>query len=500
MKLFYRLPFFMLLSFCLIPAGFPQLTHAEKQFSKEALQDDFMLLKTALEEAHPATYWYTPKDSMDLYFARTYLQISENMTEQEFYRLLMPLLAKVQCGHTYAELSKSFYQNRASSPSYWPLELFIENERVYVLENLSSDSSIIAGDELISVNDISIRTIYEKARSIQSADGDNPHWKDLFIRWYLLDEVASNYFGVSPPYRFVLKNEAGHLRESEVYAFPYSPPGPDKRRYTKKQLKDKIRMENEKKTAEQFSYRFTAADTGMAYIKIKGFSYDDYSIIGYKKMHAELFSRIDSLNPEAIIIDLRGNSGGNLNLAENLMSYLVDKPFKVVDRTELQLESTQYLKLLQAYFEPRPKGRGFDMKIVKQTGPMSYEMKLSKQKYIEPAPKHRFRGKVAVITDGWVFSAASLLVSSLKSQRKIYHVGEETGGAAVGCSGGRISRLILPNTQIRVFFPHFRIYAVTDAKADGSGVKPEYPVIPSFEDKKLKRDVQLQKAFELLMP
>jgi C-terminal processing protease CtpA/Prc len=86
-------------------------------------------------------------------------------------------------------------------------------------------------------------------------------------------------------------------------------------------------MENEKKTAEQFSYRFTAADTGMAYIKIKGFSYDDYSSLGYKKMHAELFSRIDSLNPKGIIIDLRGNSGGNLNLAENLMSYLVDKPF-----------------------------------------------------------------------------------------------------------------------------------------------------------------------------
>jgi hypothetical protein len=105
------------------------------------------------------------------------------------------------------------------------LDLFIENEHVYVLENLSSDSSISPGDELISVNDISIQTIYEKARSIQSADGDNPHWKDLFIRWYLLDEVASNFFGVSPPYRFVLKNKAGELRESEVYAFPYKPSG-----------------------------------------------------------------------------------------------------------------------------------------------------------------------------------------------------------------------------------------------------------------------------------
>src|SRR5947209_18946265 len=40
-----------------------------KKFSPDDLQADYDLFRASLQDSHSSLYWYTPKDSMDYYFA-----------------------------------------------------------------------------------------------------------------------------------------------------------------------------------------------------------------------------------------------------------------------------------------------------------------------------------------------------------------------------------------------------------------------------------------------
>src|SRR4029077_12000287 len=81
----------------------------DKKFSAEQLQQDYTLMRTILEKKHPSLYWYTLKDSMDMYFDKGYESIKDSMTELQFgWKVLSPVINKIHCGHTSVSMSKGW--------------------------------------------------------------------------------------------------------------------------------------------------------------------------------------------------------------------------------------------------------------------------------------------------------------------------------------------------------------------------------------------------------
>jgi hypothetical protein len=67
-----------------------------KKYPKEDLQKDLSLLRQILEKKHPSLYWYTTKDSMDVFFDQHYALIKDSMNEQQFtWQVLAPLVDKI---------------------------------------------------------------------------------------------------------------------------------------------------------------------------------------------------------------------------------------------------------------------------------------------------------------------------------------------------------------------------------------------------------------------
>src|SRR5436853_7361706 len=79
-----------------------------KKFSPRQLEKDYSIFQTLLEENHPGLYWYTSKDSMDYYFNWGKSKIKDSLTEPQFKNILSYVLAKMNCGHTTARLSKKY--------------------------------------------------------------------------------------------------------------------------------------------------------------------------------------------------------------------------------------------------------------------------------------------------------------------------------------------------------------------------------------------------------
>jgi C-terminal processing protease CtpA/Prc len=52
---------------------------------------------------------------------------------------------------------------------------------------------------------------------------------------------------------------------------------------------------------------------------------------GFRDFYKESFETIHTKGSKALIIDLRNNGGGEDELGQLLLSYLVDKPFKYYD-------------------------------------------------------------------------------------------------------------------------------------------------------------------------
>ena len=58
----------ILLSSCSVSKNYSP----DKKYPRSELQQDFTLLRNILEKKHPSIYWYTPKDSMDMFFDEGY--------------------------------------------------------------------------------------------------------------------------------------------------------------------------------------------------------------------------------------------------------------------------------------------------------------------------------------------------------------------------------------------------------------------------------------------
>src|SRR5438874_86652 len=69
-----------------------------QQIPVTLLQEDFQIMRHALEEAHGGIYRYTSKREMDRTFDRAYRKIDHSMTDLEFWRLVAPVVAHIKCG------------------------------------------------------------------------------------------------------------------------------------------------------------------------------------------------------------------------------------------------------------------------------------------------------------------------------------------------------------------------------------------------------------------
>lgn len=120
----------VLLIICLQFLSSVQFLKAQETFTVTQLKADFSLFEQALQEAHPGLYRYNSKAHIDSLFAKTNGLIDREMSQQEFYKLLLPLVVQIKCGHTKfhpnSNWSTNFYYN---TEKVFPLRLFFQDKK-----------------------------------------------------------------------------------------------------------------------------------------------------------------------------------------------------------------------------------------------------------------------------------------------------------------------------------------------------------------------------------
>jgi hypothetical protein len=465
--------------------GFNQLpTDTSTIKSVKSMQDDLAILWGAIKEMHPGYGFYTPIDSLQTSYDKTYAAIQTPLTEDQFITAIYPFLCGLRCGHTQIRHSESY---KRIEGAHLPFEVLVRNHRAWITTHKTDELN--TGDEIISVNDVPVETIINHGYELYGDDGYNETFKELFLSEYDgFEDVCTKYYHWQEPYQLKIRTDSGLVKTVQVKSNSSAGASiPKVDNYagwtTDKIIPDaRLRFLNKGPVALFQSTPFAYADT-----------------VVFK----DAFKLIHQKGIKTLILDLRHNSGGDIRVATQLLSYLADSSFGIIKDVKSRLPDpaqnsfSKYFdtSITQGFitgFKPDHKeGTWYHIESTPAFGNLYGPFPLNKE--------YHFNGKLLVLIDGATFSSGAILTAAIKAQRKgVIFIGRETAGSEEGCNGVTIQKLTLPNTKIVVDFPWMRVISMAKNPSVGRGIMPDYPVDYSPNDIVTQNDLDLKKALSLI--
>ena len=462
-----------------------------KKYAPAALQKDYSIFRSILEKKHPSLYWYTSKDSMDYFFNRYYSDIKDSMTEPDFaWHILAPVVEKIKCGHTSVSYSKNYVtaQKNDRQPSF-PLYMKVWSDSMAVIGKLTRTDTIFKRGTLItSINGKKNNEIIKELFNYLPQDGnaENINYARLSANFPLYHR---NIFGLSQNYTvtYIDSNETEQTLEVPLHEISKE----EKKQDSLNRKKEKNKPKLPRSERLQF-YRDLKIDSTKTFATL---TVNSFTKGNMRSFFRRSFKKLKKENIKNLVIDIRNNGGGRVGLSTLLTKYVSDSKFKVADTISTLTRKlgpyTKYtekgfLQNLQLFFMTRKKQDG------------RYHLRYLETKWYNPKTKYHFDGKVYVIIAGPTFSASTLFCNTLKDQKNVFLVGEETGGGSYGNNGIMIPDVTLPNTKVRFRLPLYRLIQFKHGLKDGHGVRPDIYVDTDYEALIERRDKKMEVVKELI--
>lgn len=462
--------------------------HPAKKYSSEALQQDFRILHTILQQNHPGLYWYTSKDSIDRYFAHSLTTINDSLTEQQFRNKVAWTINKIRCGHTTVRSSKNYaaFYSRKRLPQF-PLSLKVwQDSAVVVNNNLSNDSHITRGTIITGINGYTTKEILDSIGQFIGTDGYSNNFKYQLIS-FNFPAYYRNAFGIDSLYKIRFIDSLGNQSELKLKNFLaiLDSSGKGQRQPAEGLQKREFRK------IKLLSNRSLQIDTALntAFLAVNTFSKGRLNHF-FKKS----FKTIKKGNITNVVLDLRLNSGGSVLACTRLLQYLVHQPFNVADTVAAYTRRFPHKRYIKPWFI-----YWISMKLSgKRYNDERIHFRYFERHRFMPRNKNHFDKNLYILTGGYTFSAATLVAGKLKGQNNVTIVGEETGGAAYVNSVLFITNIFLPNSGISVTLPLSRLFFNGNIPKNGRGVLPDVEVRPTSPIIKNGIDAKLEKVRELI--
>ena len=482
----FRILSFLLLPF-LVSCSVSKNYNPNKKYSRATLQQDYTLLRTVLEKKHPSLYWYTPKDSMDMYFDRGYGSIADSMTELQFgWTVLAPLTSAIRCGHTSFAMSKDWnrFIKDKRIPSF-PYHVKVWNDTMMVMANLNrKDTTIKRGDFITAINGIKSAEMINTMFNYMSADGyaENVNYIRLSSSFPYFHR---NIYGLYQHYFVQYSDSSGNQKSALIPFFAPSPDRVKKERKAEKLMERKITHEEKQENIRSLKF-----DSASALMTINRFTSGHLGSFIRRS-----FREIRKNKTDNLVIDLRTNSGGQIDKAALLARYLTKTSFKVADSA--YSKSKNFAPFSRNISNSLENNLGLTV-LTKKRPNGKYHFGFWERHTFKPKKKNHYNGNVYVLINGLTFSASTLFCNIVQGQDNIVLAGEETGGGWYGNSGILIPSITLPNTKLRVGLPFFRIVQYRHIEEKGIGVIPDEYIGPNWRDILKGRDTKLEAVRKMI--
>lgn len=477
------------LSSCAIRQG---KAGARPKLSAPEARADLDLLVSALRASHPSLYWYSRPSLVDSGFQMLRNSLTDSISQIRFRYGLAASVALLRCGHTSVRFGDVFARQlgRYKGPVF-PVQVAIlhPDTMVYIGHLSGRDSVLRRGDRILEINGMNTRQFIRTFIPYISTDGYGLPFR--------LQNISGSFggmyrslLGLDSQYQIRYADSVGRINSVVLRNYVLSadtaahkrnkvagqPVTPTRRELRKQQRFRLLRMDMD--TARQ-----------LAYLRIGSFSTS-----GSRSFYRRSFRKMKQLNTQKLIIDLRNNLGGNLELSNLLLKYTSRRPFRIADSVyaiSRQLQPGRYLYpkfffRMSLWFRTRRQSDGF------------YHFRRYEKHAFTLRRKNRYTGHVWVLQNGFSYSASTVYAHVMKGQPGVQIAGTESGGGGYGNSAIHIPTVVLPHSGLRVSLPLFRlVFAHPGSK--GAGVLPDIELHPTAASVRRQEDIVLEQARALLL-
>lgn len=458
-----------------------------KTLSAEQLREDFAVFKKTLTAIHPGIYRYNSLESLEKEFAALEEKLRNPMPESEFFILISQFTNKLNCGHTYTNFynqDEKLKERIFNRKNYLPFYFRIVDGKIIITENASS-KKISAGSEILKINGFSVKEIIEKLLTVTKADGTST-LEHRINSIELVRNEAEKYalFDWYFPLFFPLKDEIFTI---EAIDFASKKP-------TNFQILAMTKAERTAEMAKRYGaaptyddgWKFEIRENSLGYLRIDNSLTWRLKTIKFKEFLANAFAEFRAKNIKNLIIDLRGNGGGDMDVGFELSRYLAKEklaPYAESKRLVRNVAAQKdLLKNLSTYSD--------ELKLALENGVPSNSFRKFNDKYFEITGRenypsvepyeNNFRGKAFIIADSSNASATFQFLDYVQKNKLAKIVGQTSGGNKQGINGGNYFFLSLPNSRIEIDIPVY-FQAPLKSQKDES-VIPDIVVKKEFND------------------
>lgn len=419
--------------------------HPDNYFEPDKMKKDLLWLEKKILQYHPSCLDSLRADSVKNAFEEALYESEKPMQELQFLRLLRKGLLPLRCGHTTAIPSKSFYSyyQHARPKPLFPIQVYYNPPAgMFVRFNGSNDGSIREGDKLITINQETTESIAEGILQFLPSDGYHQSFKQFHLS---LNFPTYYLFLKGPSYAY----ESGIIDSSgrfSSHVFSLRSQGKSKNPLVKSKSVQFLMGDDFKELS------VLQSNTSIACLTVYGFG-------GSSNWYEKAFREIEKRDLKMLILDLRGNSGGSLFNASELLRYLLPDTFSMAFYRKagpVTFEGKSNMSLLMRLTLKRFKMHRNHSRNLNPTC-IRTGNRLANRNHFRPHKKYNFKGKLVVLMDGGTFSAATWVASVLRKKHRAKLLGDESGGGARGCNAMLMPTLTLPETKMRISLPLFHI-------------------------------------------
>ncbi len=435
-----------------------------QRLSKEQAKADFKFCYDVLKVGHPSLYRYTKEDEFNIIYKFLDARISDSLNKEELGEMVNTLVSTARCSHTSASNSM-----KAKSNLVFNFPFIIYKNKLYArgIKEFSSDTNLY---RILSINKVPAIEIVDRMLMLKTGDGYSQNFAEAII--------AQNF------------NVFFNVLYKTPDACPLvieTPKGPKE-----------VIVERQKKYSSKYKdYDWDGSSTidtmtGAKFLKLKNIPNTRIlRIKSFNRVNANFYkSMFDGMQRDSVkqlVIDLRGNTGGNINHAFYLLTSIIDK--------DIYMYTERRKANLAPYLSTKGKAQWILGKLLYDVFPNGQRwtgdngLKYYRYSY-KTKNLSKYKPHVLVITDGLTVSSASLVAAYLKYYYQAEIIGMESGGTFTGNNGRSFPEVILPNSKINIRLPLFYINYFPGVPNYGRGVAVDAIINPLLDRKSQEEFIQ----------
>ena len=475
-----------LLYTCLLGAGPAPAAEPERLYSPAELQADFDQLYRGLRAADFDLFGYVSQRRLEAAFKAARAELNKPMSAEDARVRFQLFAAQVRMGHTrVGSAMPRWREYRKNGGRAFPLNIRIVDGRCFVAENLSGNAGVSPGDEILALNGQRISRWLERTERHVSAES-------AYMAHSLMEYDFPIYLwlelGAADSFDLDIRSAAG---KRQVLRLPARTRDEmDRARATQPPA---LNLEQPLREARMFDAHVAYLRPGPFYNAEATTAVEQWDNSGFRAFIDKSFEDFARAGADRLIIDLRGNPGGDNLFSDVLVEWIATRPFRFASQFKIKV-SEQSTAANAARIEQDAAAAGpISQKFAAlyagaRIGDIvDFDIPLT-----PPRAEGTFKGKVLALIDRQSYSNAVAVAATIQDYKFGVVLGEETSDLAT--TYGAMEQFTLKNTGLSVGYPKARIVRPSgDLRA--RGVVPDIPIrMPVVQD---PSDEVLRKAVEI---